>query len=86
MKKKWVKLNLFHIGQSAKKHQIFRVKPWNNDLERILKQSIYDENYQVIGFVKDIFGPINMPFVSIKTNSKTQYNPNPNNKFYTKLP
>ena len=73
MKKKWVKINLFHIGQSAKKHQIFRVKPWNNDLERILKQPIYDENYKVIGFVKDI-----------KTHSKTQYNPN--NKFYAKLP
>ena len=84
MKKKWVKLNLFHIGQSSKKHEIFRVKPWNSDLERILKQPIYDENYQVIGSVKDIFGPINMPFVSIKTVSKTQYDPN--KKFYTKLP
>jgi rRNA processing protein Gar1 len=84
LKKKWVKLNLFYIGQSAKKHQIFRVKPWYNDLERILKQPIYDENYKVIGLVKDIFGPINMPFVSIKTLPNSQFDPKL--KFYTKLP
>jgi rRNA processing protein Gar1 len=84
LKKKWVKLNLFYIGQSAKKHQIFRVKQWNTNLERILKQPIYDENYKVIGLVKDIFGPITLPFVSIKTLSNSQFDPNL--RFYTKLP
>ncbi len=83
MKKKWVKLNLFYIGQSAKRHQIFRVKQWNSSLERILKQLLYDENYKVIGFIQDIFGPINLPFISIKTLPNSQFDPNL--KFYTKL-
>ena len=83
MKKKWVKLNLFYIGQSAKKHQIFRVNPWNRDLERILKQPVYDENYKVVGLVKDIFGPINLPFISIKTLPNAHIDPNL--KFYAKL-
>ena len=83
MKKKWVKLNLFYIGQSAKRHQIFRVQQWSSSLERILKQLLYDENYKVIGSVKDIFGPINLPFISIKTLPNSQFNPNL--KFYTKL-
>jgi len=83
LKKKWVRLNLFYIGQSAKRHQIFRVNPWNSDLERMLKQPLYDENYKVVGSVKDIFGPINSPFISIKTLPNSQFNPNL--KFYTKL-
>jgi rRNA processing protein Gar1 len=84
LKKKWVKLNLFYIGESAKKHQIFRVNHWNSSLERIIKQPIYNENYQIIGLIKDIFGPISLPFVSIKLRPNTQFNPNLN--FYTKLP
>ena len=83
MKKKWVKLNLFYIGQSAKRHQIFRVNPWYSDLERILKQPLYDEKYKVVGLVKDIFGPIKSPFISIKTLPNSQFDPNL--KFYTKL-
>jgi len=84
LKKRWIKLNLFYVGQSAKKHQIFRVNHWNSNLERILKQPLYDENYKVIGLIKDIFGPINLPFVSIKTRPNSQFDPNL--KFYTKLP
>ncbi len=72
MKKRWVKLNLFYVGQSAKKNQIFRVNHWNNNLERILKQPLYDENYKIIGIIKDIFGPINLPFISIKTLPNSQ--------------
>jgi rRNA processing protein Gar1 len=84
LKKKWVRLNLFYIGQSAKKHHIFRVKPWNNNLEKILKKQIYDENYRVLGLVKDIFGPINIPFISIKSENNTPIDPHI--KFYAKLP
>lgn len=82
MKKNWVKINLFYIGKS-KKHQIFRVNQWNKNLEKILKQPIYDENYNVVGVVKDIFGPINIPFISIKTSSDHQFDTNV--KFYSKL-
>ena len=57
MKKNWVKLGLFYIGESSKKHHIFRVKQWNEKLERSLKQSIFNEKYEKVGFIKDIFGP-----------------------------
>ncbi|MFW9821335.1 MAG: hypothetical protein ACFFE4_00275 [Candidatus Thorarchaeota archaeon] len=83
MKKKWVRLNLFYIGESAKKHQIFRVQQWNSNLEKILKQPVYDENYKTIGLIKDIFGPINLPFISVKTLPNSQFDPSL--KFYTQL-
>ena len=83
MKKNWVKLNLFYIGQSTKKHQIFRAKQWNKSLEKIFKNTIYNEKYEKIGYVKDIFGPIDLPFISIKTLLNQSFNPN--EKFFTKI-
>lgn len=83
MKKNWVKLNLFYIGQSAKKHQIFRVKQWNKSLEKIFKNTIYNEKYEKIGYIKDIFGPVDLPFISIKTSLNQSFNPN--EKFFTKM-
>jgi rRNA processing protein Gar1 len=82
VKKNWVKLDLFYIGKS-KKHQIFRAKQWNSNLERILKQPVYNEKYEKLGHIKDIFGPINVPFISIKTlpNQLIDHNV----KVYTKL-
>lgn len=82
MKKNWVKLNLFYIGKS-KKHQIFRAKQWNSNLEKILKQPVYNEKYEKFGHIKDIFGPINVPFISIKTLSDQLFDQNI--KVYTKL-
>ncbi|MFW9880258.1 MAG: hypothetical protein ACFFG0_44865 [Candidatus Thorarchaeota archaeon] len=82
MKKNWVKLNLFYIGKS-KKHQIFRAKQWNSKLEKILKQPVYNEKYVKIGYIKDIFGPINLPFISIKTLPNQLFDANI--KVYTKL-
>ena len=64
--KDWIKLSLFYIG-SSKKHEIFRAKKWNRSLEKIIKRPVYDEKYQEIGRIKDIFGPIDLPFISIKT-------------------
>jgi rRNA processing protein Gar1 len=83
LKKNWVKLNLFYIGQSTKKHQIFRANQWNEKLERSLKESVFNEKYEKIGFIKDIFGPIDMPFISIKTLPNQQFKPT--DKFYTKV-
>ena len=82
MKKNWVKLNLFYIGKS-KKHQIFRAKQWNRNLEKIFKQPVYNEKYEKIGYVKDIFGPINLPFISIKDLPDQQFDSKL--KVYTKL-
>ncbi|KKN20224.1 hypothetical protein LCGC14_0937760 [marine sediment metagenome] len=83
MKKNWVKLNLYYIGQSNKKHQIFRVKQWKNNLEKIFKQQVFNEKYEKIGYVKDIFGPIKLPFISIKT--LPNHIINPNDTFFTKV-
>jgi len=82
LKKNWVKLNLFYVGKS-KKHQIFRAKQWNSNLEKILKQPVYNEKYEKIGHIKDIFGPINLPFISIKTLLNQLFDHNI--KVYTKL-
>ena len=82
MKSRWIRLNLFYLGKS-KKHQIFRAKRWDKTLEKILYKTLYTESYEEIGSVKEIFGPINQPFVSIKSDSN--YNFNPENKFYVKM-
>ena len=83
MKKNWVKLNLFYIGQSTKRHQIYRAKNWNSKLEKIFKQPVFNQNYEKIGFIKDIFGPIEFPFISIKTLPNQTFTPN--DKFFTKI-
>ena len=82
--KNWTKLDLFYIGQS-KKHQIFRAKKWSRDLEKILKKPIFNENYDQIGHIKDIFGPVHMPFVSIKTLSNQEFNSNESLNLYVKV-
>ena len=80
--KNWVKLNLFYVGKS-KKHYIFRAKQWDTKFERLFKSMVFDEKYQNIGYIKDIFGPIDSPFVSIKALTKQEFNPN--DKLYAKL-
>lgn len=82
--KNWTKLDLFYIGQS-KKHQIFRANKWSRDLEKILKKPIYNENYDQIGLIKDIFGPIERPFISIKTLSNQEFNSNESLNLYAKI-
>ena len=83
MRKNWVKLNLFYIGQSTKKHQIFRVKQWTSKLEKIFRQPVFNEKYQKVGFIKDIIGPIDSPFISIKILPNAPFDPN--DKFFTKI-
>ncbi len=83
MRKNWVKLNLFYIGQSAKKHQIFRAKQWNSKLEKIFKQPVFNEKYQKVGYIKDIIGPVDSPFLSVKIIPNTQFNPD--DKLFTKI-
>ncbi len=74
-------MDLYHLGQSKKRHQIFRAKKWNENLERIFKKPIYNEKYEKVGDIKDIFGPKNLPFISIKGTEVF----NPNDVFYTKI-
>jgi rRNA processing protein Gar1 len=83
LKKDWVKLNLFYIGKSSKNHQIFRAKQWNINLEQILKNPIFSEKYIKVAYIKDIFGPVDSPFISIKTLPNQIFNPD--EKIYTKI-
>ncbi len=78
---KWVKLNFSYLGESKKKHCIFRARTWNKNQNKILKKSVYNETYTKVGFIKDIFGPITKPFISIKSLETF----NPNDPLYTKL-
>ncbi|MFX1238253.1 MAG: hypothetical protein ACFFAS_10500 [Promethearchaeota archaeon] len=82
--KNWIKLEVFYLGKS-KKHFIFRMKRWNRDLEKILKKAIYDENYDEVGYIKDIFGPIDLPFISVKANQNQEFEFNPNLNMYAKI-
>jgi len=79
--RRWVKLNLFYLGESKKQHRIFRAKKWNDNLEKIFKKPIYNEKYEQIGQIKDIFGPDKMPFISVKATE----NFNPDDELYTKI-
>jgi rRNA processing protein Gar1 len=72
--KNWVKLNLYYLGKS-KKHQIFRFKRWDSSLEKVLKHTVFNEKYEEIGYIKEIFGPVKLPFISIKTLPGHVFNP-----------
>ena len=79
---KYIKLNLFYLGES-KKHHIFRAKKWDKNLEKISSKAVFTEQFEEIGFIKEIFGPITLPFISMKIISKTVFNPNDN--LYAKM-
>ncbi|MFX1447637.1 MAG: hypothetical protein ACFFCG_05820 [Promethearchaeota archaeon] len=79
---KYIKLNLFYLGTS-KKHHIFRAKKWDKNLEKISNKPVFTEQFEEIGFIKEIFGPITLPFISIKISSNTDFNPNDN--LYAKM-
>ena len=79
---KFIKLNLFYLGNS-KKHIIFRAKKWSKDLEKIVNKPILNEEYEEIGHIKEIFGPLHLPFVSIKLLPNKEFDPN--YKLYAKL-
>jgi len=81
--KGWVKLNLYYMGQSTK-NQIFRAKKWNRGKdEKIFQKPVYDEKYQKIGIIKEIFGPARLPFISIKKTSEKEVDPRGN--LYVKM-
>ena len=77
----WLKINLFYIGMSKKKHRIFRAKKWNKGLEKIFKKQVFSEAYENVGQIKDIFGPAQLPFISIKSTETFAAN----NVFYVKV-
>ncbi len=80
----WLKIFQFitFIGKS-KKHEIFRARKWRKEYEQILKKPVYNEVYEKIGHVHDIFGPIESPFISIKNTSNQDLNPKV--RLYVKL-
>lgn len=78
----WVKLSLLYIG-SSKKHEIFRAKKWNRSFEKIIKKPVFDVKYRELGKIKDIFGPVDLPFISIKTGSSQEFEKN--SYLYVKL-
>lgn len=80
---KYIKLNLFYLGKSSKSHLIFRAKKWDKNLEKISNKAIFTEQFLEIGIIKEIFGPITLPFISMKIVSKTDFNPNDN--LYAKM-
>lgn len=80
---KFIKLSLNYLGKS-KKHYIFRArKTWDKNLEKISNKAVFTEEFVEIGFIKEIFGPINLPFISMKINPQTDFNPN--NNLYAKM-
>ena len=79
---KYIKLNLYYLGES-KKHQIFRTRKWNESLEKITNRPVFTEEFDEIGKIKEIFGPVNLPFISMKISPKKEFNPNDN--LYAKM-
>jgi rRNA processing protein Gar1 len=79
---KYIRLNLNYLGKS-KKHHIFRAKKWDKNLEKISNKAVFTEEFVEIGTIKEIFGPITLPFISMKIIPKTDFNPN--NNLYAKM-
>ena len=78
----WIKLNLSYLGKS-KKHHIFRAKKWSRNLEKITHKPVFNEDYEELGVIKEIFGPIKLPFISVKASSNYDFASHGN--FYVKL-
>ena len=70
--KNWIKLNLLYLGKS-KKHHIFRAKKWNKNFEIIFHKPIFNESYEKIGIINEIFGPIKLPFISIRASPNQHF-------------
>jgi rRNA processing protein Gar1 len=80
---KYIKLNLFYLGTS-KKHLVFRAKKLNKDLVfNLMHKRVFTEQYEEIGHIKEIFGPVDLPFISIKLIPNKSFDPN--SKIYIKL-
>jgi len=76
--KGWVRLDFYYLGKS-KKHEIFRAKKWiKGKDERIFRKPVYNQKYEKIGYIKEIFGPVRKPFISIKTEPEKEFNPKRN--------
>ena len=80
---KYVKLNLFYLGESKKHSKIFRAKKWDKNLEKISNKPVFTEQFEEIGVIKEIFGPVTLPFISMKIISDRTFNPNEN--LYAKM-
>ncbi|MBY9010042.1 MAG: hypothetical protein KGD74_09275 [Candidatus Lokiarchaeota archaeon] len=78
----YIKLNLYYLGES-KKHRIFRAKKWETSLEKIINRPVFTEGFDEIGKIREIFGPVKLPFISMKITPKKEFNPNDN--FYAKM-
>lgn len=81
--KNWVSLKFHYLGQSNSKNHIFRAKRWINKFERIFKKAVFNEKYQKIGRVHDIFGPAQAPYISVKITSPKEFSPHV--KLYIKM-
>ncbi len=81
----WFKIYeiLSYVGKS-KKNEIFRARKWKKDFETIMKKPVFNEDYEKIGFINDIFGPITSPFISIRVTS-SNHEINSNVKLYVKI-
>jgi rRNA processing protein Gar1 len=44
---------------------------------------VFNEKYEEIGYIKEIFGPVKLPYLSIKTLSGQSFNPN--DEIYVKI-
>lgn len=71
--KNWIKFDLYYLGRTSQKHEIFRAQNWNPSLEQIFKKPLFNEEYDKVGQVRDIFGPVHAPFISMKCNSPQKF-------------
>ena len=76
-------MNLFYLGESSKKHKIFRTRAWNKALEKITNKSVFTEEFEQIGKIMEIFGPEELPFISMKISPKKEFKPDDN--LYAKM-
>jgi len=80
---KYIKLNLYYLGES-KKHKIFRTKnKLDKSLEKITNRPVFTEEFDEIGKIIEIFGPEELPFISMKISPKKEFDPNGN--LYAKM-
>ncbi len=80
---KYIKLNLGYLGESLKKHKIFRTRKWDKSLEKITNRPVFTEEFDEIGKIIEIFGPEELPFISMKISPKKEFKQDDN--LYAKM-
>ncbi len=58
---------------------------WDKSLEKITNRPVFTEEFDEIGKIREIFGPENLPFISMKISPKKEFAPKKEVDLFAKI-